>query len=273
MADWRDVVGYEGLYKVSDDGRVWSHKRNKVMRGSCRRGYRRICLTNKRRKKSYFIHKLLLIAFVGPNPEGMQTCHNNGIRDDNRLDNLRWDTPKNNEKDKLRHGTHQRGEKSANAKLTENDVRQITNLHQAGMSHAAIARKVGDILPETIGLIIRGKNWSWLTKIKYKKGKRYRNNQGSHNGQSKLTEKDVLKILELYCQGKTRQQIANIIGKVRPNAIAHILTGSRWQSFTHIPYEKGRNAKRENIQLAFRNCTQQTRNSTIDSLLIDSSVA
>ena len=66
-----------------------------------------------------FAHVLVLEAFVGLRPEGMYCCHNNGIPDDNRLINLRWDTPKNNVNDRRFHGTYQYGEKNPNFKHGE----------------------------------------------------------------------------------------------------------------------------------------------------------
>ena len=53
-----------------------------------------------------YIHRLVLEAFVGPCPEGMETCHNNGVRTDNRLENLRWDTSSANNDDIVKHGRH-----------------------------------------------------------------------------------------------------------------------------------------------------------------------
>jgi hypothetical protein len=58
------------------------------------------------------VHRLVLEAFVGPCPEGMVGCHNDGDPLNNRLDNLRWDTPSNNERDKWVHGTHHQRRKT-----------------------------------------------------------------------------------------------------------------------------------------------------------------
>ena len=63
-----------------------------------------------------FVHVLVLEAFVGPRPEGMQCCHNNGIADDNKLKNLRWDTPRNNVRDRKLHGTYQYDQRNPNYK-------------------------------------------------------------------------------------------------------------------------------------------------------------
>lgn len=66
-----------------------------------RRGYRLASV----RGRNVLAHRLVLEAFVGPCPEGMQACHNDGDRMNTRVGNLRWDTPKANSADRWRHGT------------------------------------------------------------------------------------------------------------------------------------------------------------------------
>jgi hypothetical protein len=118
VEEWRPVVGYEGLYSVSDLGRVRSHDRistsgrrvhGRILTGGmdCE-GYRQYSFTPKgapgRPEKPRLIrgHVLVLTAFVGPRPEGMLACHKNDTPDDNRLVNLRWDRPLGNHADRVR---------------------------------------------------------------------------------------------------------------------------------------------------------------------------
>lgn len=117
---WLPVVGYEGLYEVSDQGRVRGVDRVvKHYTGSLRlwkgqilapqdRKYPSVHLSANGRSKSYCIHTLVLRAFRGDCPDGLQACHANDIRDDNRLENLRWDTREGNEQDKKRNGKWKR---------------------------------------------------------------------------------------------------------------------------------------------------------------------
>jgi NUMOD4 motif/HNH endonuclease len=121
---WRPVPGYEGAYEVSDLGRVRSLRRT-VIRSNGRatvvrqrilrqsqyvadgRGtYRRVVLSKGGQAKNFTVHILVMIAFVGPRPQGMDICHENGDGKDNRLVNLRYDTHKANMADTVRHGTH-----------------------------------------------------------------------------------------------------------------------------------------------------------------------
>lgn len=117
--EWRPVVGYEGFYEVSDMGRVRSVDR-RVPKGNhyiTRRGqemrpttitggYRQLGLSKHGGRKSFLVHHIVLNSFVSPRPEGMEACHNDGDPNNNRLYNLRWDTPSNNTYDRVRHGTH-----------------------------------------------------------------------------------------------------------------------------------------------------------------------
>lgn len=120
---WRGVVGYEGQYEVSNFGRVRSLSR--VFYDSIGRlrpfpgqllaaspnsdGYPRVTLPDPSRPLGQvivLIHQLVLTAFVGPCPLGMECCHGDGDRANNRLTNLRWDTRSANQQDTLRHGRH-----------------------------------------------------------------------------------------------------------------------------------------------------------------------
>ncbi len=110
MERWKDVIGYEGLYQVSDQGRVKSIKRRyageKILKASPdkRDGRPVVCLSNKAKTRNFWVHRLVLEAFVGPCPAGHEACHWNDIRTDNNVSNLRWGTKKENKSDAKRNG-------------------------------------------------------------------------------------------------------------------------------------------------------------------------
>jgi hypothetical protein len=103
---WIDVPGCS-RYFVSDLGRVISARTGtaKLLDPGKQKGYPILRMIGDDRKTvAMFVHRAVMLAFVGPCPDGMQVCHYNGKRHDNRLVNLRYDTPENNKRDDVRHG-------------------------------------------------------------------------------------------------------------------------------------------------------------------------
>lgn len=115
MAEWRDIVCYEGRYQVSDEGQVRSLISDKVLKAHPdRRGYLGVSLysggRNTRKRKP--IHVLVAESFVGPRPESLDVCHIDGDKTNNHATNLRYGTRSENIMDAVRHGTHHQGSKS-----------------------------------------------------------------------------------------------------------------------------------------------------------------
>lgn len=101
---WRVVPNWP--YSVSDQGHVRSDRYGRLLRPTLRpTGYLQVSLAHRNEQWQPFVHQLVLLAFVGPAPEGMECCHGNGVRTDNRLSNLRWDTRLANAADATAHGT------------------------------------------------------------------------------------------------------------------------------------------------------------------------
>ena len=94
---WKDIVGYEGLYKVSNLGRVKSLRLNKIM-GTGNKRYTHLILVKNKVKKTYDVHRLVAQAFI-PNPLNKeQVNHIDGNKQNNCVDNLEWTTIKENMK-------------------------------------------------------------------------------------------------------------------------------------------------------------------------------
>lgn len=165
---WRDVVGWEGLYQVSSEGRVRSKDRvvnngykDYLVKGrvlkfrKMRDGRLRVSLCRDSRSKDAFVHTLVLTSFIGERPEGYDGCHNDGQVSNNRLSNLRWDTKKNNQADRIRHGTMLYGEKHQFSTLTN---KQIEAVYIDQRKQSEIAKDYG-IGQQTVSKIKTGKRW------------------------------------------------------------------------------------------------------------------
>lgn len=107
IEDWRDVPGFAG-YEVSDLGRVRSAKvgQPRILRGWTVKGYPTVALRKDGRTFYRQVHRLVLLAFVGPCPQSMEGCHGDGNPKNNHLANLRWDTSSANKRDIVKHGNH-----------------------------------------------------------------------------------------------------------------------------------------------------------------------
>lgn len=117
--EWKPVIGYEGIFEVSNYGRVRSLDRmitnslghTSRLQGRIRKlkttstGHQQVPLKVSNSTKWKAVHRLVLEAFQGACPEGMEGCHNDGNPAHNHIDNLRWDTRSNNAYDKGLHGT------------------------------------------------------------------------------------------------------------------------------------------------------------------------
>lgn len=173
---WRDVIGYEGHYQISDQGRLRSLRRTVMFsrRGKLiayslqgkilnlkidKDGYSRARLWKDGVVQQHAVHRLVLMAFVGPCPQGMESRHLDGKPTNNSVGNLVWDTHFNNIADRVTHGTAPRGERSRSAKLTEDQVREIRHLYsKGGVTRERLAVRFG-VSPATVSHITTRRNW------------------------------------------------------------------------------------------------------------------
>ena len=99
--NWRDVAGYEGLYKVSDKGRVYSIPRPGTKGGllntRCKRGYELVSLSKDGTEKELSVHRIVLTAFVPNRLRKPQVNHIDGNKTNNKLENLEWATQSENQ--------------------------------------------------------------------------------------------------------------------------------------------------------------------------------
>ncbi len=89
-------------YVADKIGNIYNRNHGKILKPYMKNGYLTVDLYKNKKMYHKKIHRLMLETFVGPCPRGMESCHNNGIKTDNRPENLRWDTHKNNCMDRKR---------------------------------------------------------------------------------------------------------------------------------------------------------------------------
>lgn len=156
---WREAVGLEGRYAISNAGRVYSHLTDKyITQQITAKGYHRVnlcCVSGKTKSRS--VHSMVLDAFVGLRPKGFVTRHLNGDKLDNRAKNLVWGTAKENYLDKVTHGTALFGEAHGKSKLTLHAVKDIRNNHKRGYSDQ-FAKKY-NVSQQTIRDVVRRITW------------------------------------------------------------------------------------------------------------------
>jgi len=166
---WKAIPGFEG-YEVARFGKVRSHnsqygtrKTPRILKpsiDSC--GYAHIGLFRNSVRFSRTVHQLVLEVFVGPRPEGYQCCHNDGNPSNNHINNLRWDSAKNNSIDKTKHGTMSNGERQHLSKLKAIDIPEIRRLRiEEHISYRVIGEKFG-VTPATIWSVLSGKTWKQI---------------------------------------------------------------------------------------------------------------
>lgn len=163
---WKPISGFEGIYEVSDSGRVRSLDRKdhrgqmrvgRVLRpGTSTAGYLQVALSRDGSRKVKLIHRLVLSAFHGDCPNGSECLHGDGDRKNASLNNLKWGSRLENCADRLRHGNTARGERVGPAKLTEDRARAIRSDTRTLM---AIATDY-NVHFSTVARVKRGTTWA-----------------------------------------------------------------------------------------------------------------
>jgi len=157
----KELPGFPGQY-ATEDGLIYSDRSGELRLKPQRldtKGYLRVNLRDDSvpaKDKQLNVHTCVLLAFVGPKPEGMECRHLNGNCHDNRLENLKWGTHQENMQDQIRHGTLaalRHGENHIKSKLNNKSINTIRWLRDDGCSQKEIAtmfsitqRHVSDIL-------------------------------------------------------------------------------------------------------------------------------
>lgn len=173
---WKDVEGYETLYQVSNlgnvkrlkgirnyvDGRSYKYKEEIMNFDYSTPGYKRYCFTKNKKTLKREVHRFLAIAFI-PNPENKpQVNHINGIKTDNRVENLEWVTARENLMHATRTGLRRnaRSHKIHTCKINEFTILAIRRLHRINpeFNRSDVARKL-NVNYNVIWKIITNRTW------------------------------------------------------------------------------------------------------------------
>lgn len=173
--EWRWIPEYEGMYAVSNYGEVYAVDR--VVKGKnnttrCIKGHMKklhinsngylstmLYKDNKYGRRSD-VHYFVAKAFIGPVPEGMEICHNNGDRLDPSAWGLRYDSRLANQADRIKHGTDQIGIRNPSNKYTEEQVKEVKKLL---LTHSqSETSRITGIHNSTVGAIKQGVQWKHI---------------------------------------------------------------------------------------------------------------
>lgn len=238
---WKAIPGFPG-YDVSDEGRVrsyWAysghgggaHITDRVERillpNPNRQGYLRVTLHANRKRYEHRIAYLVMLAFVGPRPKGMHVCHNNNDLTNNKLNNLRFDSPKGNNADKSLAARQRSGQKLDAAQVMAIRVRIAAN---STLSYATVATEFNVSLC-TVSAICLGHTFPGMG------GPRTRRRNPCYR---KLTDSQVIACRERYAANPalSHRVLAAELG-ISPSACARICSGRAFRNLSG-PITKGR---------------------------------
>lgn len=169
IEEWKDVGGYEGYYQISNIGQIRRIKpyRNTYFRKILKPGlkkkgrvyYKYVTLSKSNIVKTFAVHRIEALAFLGPCPPGMECRHLDGNSLNNIVTNLKWGTKSENAQDSIRHGTSvdNTGSKHGMSKLKESTIPIIRQMSMT-MTRRAIANYF-EVGISTIDDIINNKTW------------------------------------------------------------------------------------------------------------------
>lgn len=174
---WLPVTGMEDFFEVSDAGRIraverivrfvskkgnesWRLKKSRII---CTQvinsGYDLVHLNVNDTRKARTVHSVVAEAFIGPRPKGMDVCHNNGNRRDNRAVNLRYDTRSADHLDRIAHGTIYGPETSH--KLTASIAEFIRSTDNGTREFRKRAAFVFGVSEKAIRRVLRKDSWKY----------------------------------------------------------------------------------------------------------------
>jgi NUMOD4 motif-containing protein len=232
--EWRPIPDYEGFYEASDWGNIRSaigrghgSRKGRVLRPGLTSGPTprlSVALYKDGKGRTRLVHHLVLEAFKGKRKPGQEALHGPGGPLDNRLVNLRWE----NELDKVRDGTSNRGERNRGAKLTEAQVTEMRIRYAAGETQQILAGTYR-ISVGAVSQIVTGVRWAWLPgAVPAGTGRSRHGRRGAEHHMAKLTWEIVMECRERYEAGEHTRPLAREFG-VSQASMQKAIAGKTWR--------------------------------------------
>lgn len=174
MEVWKDIDGYEGDYQISTYGRVRSIKTKTYIyqdenhmlkpRYNSNGGYAKVALYKDNKRKQMFIHRLVALAFIPIIKDKTLINHKNGIKDDNRVENLEWCDNSENINHAINNGLKpsSKGSQHGMSKLNEEQVLKMRQEHESGIHYSILAKKYKVSRSTTYAILVSKKLWRHL---------------------------------------------------------------------------------------------------------------
>lgn len=148
-------------YFINNNGNIINNNTSIILKGQNNgNGYLKITLTIEGKQIQRYIHRLVALSFI-PNPENKpQVNHLNGIKTDNRVENLEWCTNSENQIHAHKNGLKKNGNKVWNGKFSKNDIHIIKEMYNSGIKQIEISKKM-NVCKSTICEILQGKRYKY----------------------------------------------------------------------------------------------------------------
>ncbi len=158
---WKDLVGYEGLYKISSFGEIFSCKKNRIIIKSKTQGYYHFGARKNGKNRTLRVHVMVMKTFIGERPNGKCINHIDGIKTNNCLSNLEYCTLSENTKHAHSLGLANINKYGLNiaCKLNLKEISEIKKMIKMGISQKEIAKKF-NVHKSNVSKINRGHTWN-----------------------------------------------------------------------------------------------------------------
>ncbi len=215
----RSIVGYEGKYSITEDGKVWSHRRNMFLKhqiSNC--GYARVELAGKK----HSVHRLVAIAFLEKIDDKNYVNHRDGVKLNNHVRNLEWCTMSENVKHAYASGLKKPkngvtiGVDNHFSTITD-DIARAMVIDYKTMSQREVARK-HSVSRSLVAHIMAGRTWTHVTGKRIKK----------HNPRIQMSLEKAKAVRLLVAGGEKQADIAKML-KVKPCVISKIVNNVTWK--------------------------------------------